>query len=131
MFTVLIAEDDEHNRELVRQTFEDSDRRILTAANGREALDILESEAVDLIISDVVMPVMDGKALLDALRASGAPSSQAPFVVLTAYSEHRRHFLERGVAAFIEKPFSGPELLDVAECAMQRANAAKRQGGSA
>ena len=70
MATILLAEDNEAVR-LLTQAKLRHQFTVVTAANGREALDILNRQHVDLIVADVMMPVMDGYQLVRTLRAEG------------------------------------------------------------
>lgn len=80
---------------------------ILIAANGSEALDLLKKQSVQLIISDVMMPVMDGFALLRQVK-SDIEFSHIPIILLTAKNtmQSRLEGLELGADAYIDKPFS-------------------------
>jgi signal transduction histidine kinase/ligand-binding sensor domain-containing protein/DNA-binding response OmpR family regulator len=84
---------------------------IREAANGREALNVLESQPVDLIISDVMMPLMDGFALCNAVK-NNVLYSHLPFILLTAQHNLKSRLtgLNQGADAYMEKPFS-PEHL--------------------
>lgn len=86
---------------------------ILTALNGEEALDILEKETVQLVISDIMMPVMDGFELCRNIK-SNFEYSHIPVILLTAKDtlQSKIEGLELGADAYIEKPFS-PEHLQV------------------
>ncbi len=67
--TILIVEDEELVRSMLRDKFEHEGYRVLEAEDGREGQNILEDEKVDLVISDLVMPRQDGLELLMAMRA--------------------------------------------------------------
>ena len=73
MATILIVEDDENARLLTEANLKRF-YTTLTAANGREALDILGREHADLILSDIMMPEIDGLEMAKTLRASGTTS---------------------------------------------------------
>jgi PAS domain S-box-containing protein len=81
--TVLLVEDHENLREAGRQMLEGLGYRALTAAHGREALDMLEGLAVDVVVTDVVMPEMGGKALR---RALGKMRPDLPVLAVTGYT---------------------------------------------
>ena len=80
---------------------------VLIAENGVEALDVLEQKSVDLIISDIMMPLMDGVELCKHLKQN-LDYSHIPVILLTAKTnlESRIEGLEEGADAYIEKPFS-------------------------
>src|SRR5262245_14795338 len=104
--TVLVVDDQPANRKLLR-TCLSSSWRVLEAANGLEALTLVGSEPVDLVLLDVTMPVMNG---LDACRAIKARYSRGrflPVILLTALSrpEDRDAGFEAGADEFMTKPF--------------------------
>lgn len=86
---------------------------ILCATNGLEALQILENDVVHLVISDVVMPIMDGFKLCATMKAS-VELSHIPIILLTAINtlQSKIDGLEHGADAYVEKPFS-PQFLQV------------------
>lgn len=86
---------------------------VVHAANGREALDRLSSEQVDLVITDWYMPEMNGLDFVKALRTSPA-TSHIPIVIVTANaaSDDIQHALELGVNSYILKPFTVDTMRD-------------------
>ena len=84
---------------------------VLTAASGREGLDIAVTEQPDAILLDVMMPDMDGIATLQALQANPATKS-IPVILMTAKAQaaDQRRFAELGVAGIITKPFKAMQL---------------------
>ena len=90
---------------LVRQLSESY--KVLTAANGVEALKILQESIINLIISDVMMPEMDGLELCDTVKTE-LDYSHIPIILLTAKTtlQSRIDGLKAGADAYIEKPFS-------------------------
>ena len=84
MFKILIAEDDSELRRMFARVLVHQGYSIREAANGKEALDILEHDYIDLVVSDIMMPVMDGYELVKQLRASG---STVPVLMITAKTE--------------------------------------------
>lgn len=109
--TVLIVEDHPDMQQFVNSLISPHHHTLL-ANNGVEALEILEKKTVDLIISDVMMPEMDGYALLQTLKDSDSYRS-IPVVMLTALSDeqHKLQALTTGVDDYLTKPFSPDELL--------------------
>jgi CheY-like chemotaxis protein len=79
---ILVVDDDEDARRLLLAHLSEEGFDTLTAVNGREALQVLESAPVDLIILDLLMPVMDGETFLDALRRDPR-FAQVPVVIVT------------------------------------------------
>lgn len=104
--TVLIVEDNKEMSAFIADEVNDN-YNILIAANGSEALDLLKKQSVQLIISDVMMPVMDGFALLRQVK-SDIEFSHIPIILLTAKNtmQSRLEGLELGADAYIDKPFS-------------------------
>lgn len=107
---LLIIEDDEEIRGFLYDYFE-KDYRIWEAANGKEGLDLAMSHHPDLIISDIMMPEMDGIEFCKLIKTN-IRSSHIPVILLTAKSGHAHHKdgIIAGADAYITKPFS-PELL--------------------
>ena len=103
--TVLIVED---NADLLRIVGGELSRwyRVKRASNGREALDVLGSEDVDIVVSDVMMPVMDGIELCRHIKEH-LETSHIPVVLLTAHTtlEAKREGLQCGADVYLEKPF--------------------------
>ncbi|UBM59065.1 response regulator [Marinilongibacter aquaticus] len=108
--TLLIVEDNEDLLDFIAQDLQ-GDYMILKALNGAEALDLLGQEKVDLIISDVMMPVKNGFELCREVKGN-IQTSHIPVILLTAKSamESRIEGLESGADAYIEKPFSSDYL---------------------
>ena len=92
--TLLLVEDEKPALELLRKILEGEGFRILTAGNGREALDRLEEQVVDVVITDLEMPVMTGADLLTQIQALADPP---PVIVVTAHGskEAGRHLVNR------------------------------------
>jgi two-component system cell cycle sensor histidine kinase/response regulator CckA len=114
--TILIVEDSPTQAARIRFLLEDQGYRVEQAANGSEGLGKAQSIRPDLIISDVLMPEMDGFALCQALK-SDPTTRTIPFVLLTGQrtpSDIIRG-LERGADNFITKPFESQYLLDRVE----------------
>lgn len=84
MLKILIAEDDRELRQLFTHVLVKNGYSVKGVANGQEALDALETDYFDLIISDIMMPVMDGYTLVRQLRQSG---STTPVLMITAKGE--------------------------------------------
>jgi two-component system, OmpR family, phosphate regulon response regulator PhoB len=111
MKTILLAEDEDHLRILVRTTLEDSKYRILEACNGLEALQLARDECPDLLVLDWMMPGMTGVDVVRTLlEESGAP---VPFILLTARGQEweKSEGAALGARGYLVKPFSPLELL--------------------
>ena len=117
---ILIVEDNKTLRRLLEYRLAKRfDVRV--AENGERALAAVEERMPDLIVSDIMMPVMDGFALLSALRAS--PATEAiPFIFLTAKTDDlsRQKGLKKGVDDYMTKPFDVDHLIDRVTQIVQR-----------
>ena len=108
---VLVLEDDPHACELLAYSLAEAGYNVLTAANGQEGLQKLEDQVVDVIVCDIMMPVMDGFAFRDAVLEDPVLREIA-FVFLTARTmpEDQVRGLRTGVDEYITKPYD-PEVL--------------------
>lgn len=103
---LLIVEDDADIRDLLETTLMFKEYRVLTAQNGREALEIIERERPAVVIADIMMPQLDGFGLVHRLRINPA-TRDIPVVFITAtyVSREDREFAIRiGATQFIQKP---------------------------
>lgn len=109
-YTILIVEDSSDMQKFVKKILPEK-YNILTATNGEEALDILKNNFVTLIISDIMMPRMNGIELCKIIK-SDVNYSHTPIVLLTAKTnlQSKIEGMEVGADAYVEKPFS-PEYL--------------------
>lgn len=114
MKLVLIVEDEYGNAEILQLLLEAAGFRVAAASNGKAALDLLKGETPALILSDFMMPVMNGAELGDAVRRNSA-LAHIPFVFMSATDEEvvRRAF--RGYDAFMAKPFEVDTLVALVE----------------
>ena len=104
MHTALIVDDEERLRRALARSLAHQSRRTLTAASGEEALRLLKEEEIDLVITDLVMPGMDGMTLVRNIKDL-APSIKT--IIITAYGSAGsvREAEELGVACYLAKPF--------------------------
>ncbi|HXX58452.1 MAG TPA: response regulator [Thermodesulfovibrionales bacterium] len=113
MSSVLIVEDSEATRALIRNVIEDigDDLNTTEAASGFEALKLLPSESFDLIITDINMPDINGLELINFIKTNER-YSHIPLIIVT--TEKSREDKERGLAlgadAYVTKPFTTEEL---------------------
>lgn len=107
---ILIVEDEPDIREFIRQSLRDP-YQILEARDGREGLHLALEEEPDLIISDVMMPEMNGLELTRAIKTDQR-TCHLPVILLTARAalEHKLEGLEEGADSYIPKPFNGRHL---------------------
>lgn len=113
---ILVVEDDETMRELLADCLSSLEAKVLTAANGVEALAIIEANDIQLVVSDVQMPRMGGMELLARIRAQGADGETGkttPIVILVTGQSQINEDSAKAAGAFalIHKPFRMQELL--------------------
>ena len=110
---ILVADDDGDVRELVVFRLERAGYRVVTAADGQEAVEVALERSPDVCVIDVMMPKLDGYQVTERLRASSG-LAEVPIVLLTASVEDAavsRGF-EVGASDYIKKPFGPHELLE-------------------
>ncbi len=119
MSKLLIVDDEQSYRQLLTLVFEGDGHQIRTAMNGREALEMLESEPAEVIITDVRMPDMDGIELLRHVREF---LPDVGFVLMTAFAtvDTAREAFKLGADDFIQKPFDVEELKIIVKKAFER-----------
>ncbi|UJR86821.1 response regulator [Sandaracinus amylolyticus] len=113
---VMIVEDDRDVRELLAEIVEDEGFATLAAANGREALDLLEAAKADalpcVILLDILMPVVDGWQFR-VMQESDAVLAGIPVVVLSAHADGPTAAERMRAAGFVRKPVDLDALLDM------------------
>jgi len=109
---ILVADDEESIRTVVSFTLEQAGYAVETAANGDEALEKVYAAPPDLILLDLMMPMVDGWEVLKLLR-SDPQTEKIPVVLLTAKGEIRDKMfaLQQGAADYVVKPFGKQDLL--------------------
>jgi two-component system sensor histidine kinase/response regulator len=109
---IFVVEDEAPLREGLKELLQGYGYEVVTTANGQEALDALAQSRPDLILADIMMPVMDGYALYEAVRANPAWDA-IPFIFLTALGDKTdiRLGRELGVDDYVVKPFEPEEVL--------------------
>jgi signal transduction histidine kinase/FixJ family two-component response regulator/HPt (histidine-containing phosphotransfer) domain-containing protein len=114
---ILMAEDNESIRDLMREMLTRRGHHVLTVENGLLALKAVQTGHFDVIIMDMHMPVMDGAEATRAIRALPMPESRIPIVALTAgLTEDQRHaYLVAGVSQIVAKPAHWPTLFEAIE----------------
>jgi CheY-like chemotaxis protein len=114
--TILVVENEVSNRLLIERVLSTRGYRCLSASNGREALEVLEREQVDLILTDLSMPVLDGYKTTQLIRAMPG-LAQVPIVAVTAFALNDEGEAARqiGCTEYLTKPFKPRQLLEVVE----------------
>jgi len=117
---ILIADDEADIRNLIKINLEENGYTVLSAQNGKEALDLLLSEDIHLAILDVMMPIMDGFNLLRKIREYNT----IPVIMLTARTDDMDKVLGLGLGAddYLSKPFSVSELIARVGAQLRRSN---------
>lgn len=116
---VLMVDDEERMRKLVRDFLVKKDFQVLEAGDGEEAIDVFFADKkIDLVILDVMMPKMNGWEVLETIRKY----SKVPVILLTAKAEERDELrgFELGVDEYITKPFSPKILVARVEALLRR-----------
>ena len=127
MKKILVIEDEPAMRSNLRDILELENFLPVTAANGREGIATALRELPDLILCDVLMPELDGHAVLSALRTDAA-TARIPFVFLTAKGEHAdvRAGMNLGADDYLVKPVRVDDLLEAIAARLERA---QQRGG--
>lgn len=105
--TVLVVDDDPDIRESIEELLRSDGLDAAVAANGEEALRVIDQRRIDVILLDLMMPVMDGRQMVEEMRRRNV---RVPVVLLSAGRDLRRVSQELGLPA-VEKPFDLDELL--------------------
>ena len=127
---VLIVDDEPDGRALLHRLLKDAGADVRAAEGGMEAIGILQREPVDVILSDIGMPGLDGYEFMRRVRALGDPQvSGVPAIALTAYAreEDRLRSLSAGFQQHVAKPYSFPELA-IAIAGLRRGDAVAAPG---
>lgn len=105
---ILVVDDDAPILRLVRAKLQADGYRVLTAMNGQEAVDLTMSERPDLVVLDLMMPIMDGITAMRHIREE----SKVPIILLTARTSatEKIHGLDSGADDYVTKPFNPDEL---------------------
>jgi len=114
--TILVIENEVSNRILIERVLSTRGYYCLSASNGREALEILDRERVDLILTDLSMPVLDGYRTTQLIRSRPALVN-VPIVAVTAYAlnDENEAALQIGCNEYLTKPFKPRQLLEVVD----------------
>jgi len=111
MTTVLVAEDNAVNRELLRELLEARGYLVVEACDGQEAIQMTEQAQPDILLVDIGMPVLDGFGVLRALREDPR-LTKLPALAITAYAMQgdREKILSAGFDGYLSKPINAREL---------------------
>ncbi|MEP3420946.1 MAG: response regulator [Erythrobacter sp.] len=103
---VLLAEDTESNRYVIERMLSSIGCETVAVTNGVEALEALRAQPFDVVLMDVMMPIMDGEQATQEIRALSGPTSRTPIIGVTAHSlqAERERLLSAGMTACLAKP---------------------------
>ena len=128
MKTILVIEDNDEIRENTAEILELSNYKVYTAPNGKEGVALASDKKPDLIVCDIMMPVLDGYGVLHMINK--IPELQTiPFIFITAKAERAeiRKGMELGADDYLTKPFSSTELLNAVEGRLKRSDFLKER----
>ncbi len=110
---VLVVEDDLENREALAANLASERAHVLTAASAAEALELMKSSRVDVLLSDIAMPLEDGYTLIRKVRALDGAAAKVPAAALTALArdEDRQQSLDAGFQLHLAKPIDSASLI--------------------
>lgn len=119
MFQILVVEDDKELRDLFCTVLSDNGYTVISASNGLKAFDILENNYIDLIISDVMMPVMDGFEMIRAIREA---KYTTPILIITARENaaDKQEGFQAGTDDYMVKPIDVNEMIWRVEALLRR-----------
>ena len=128
MQAILICDDEKDIRDALRIYLKGAGYETMEAENGRELLDLLQSHKPDLVLLDIMMPVMDGLTALAELRRSG----DLPVIILTAKGEDSDKIagLNLGADDYITKPFNAMEVLARLRAVLRRTGRERKDSPS-
>lgn len=128
---ILAVDDERHIVRLVEVNLQRAGYEVVTAYDGREALEKVKAENPDLVVLDVMMPYMDGFEVLKHLKADPA-TAEIPVIMLTAKAQDADVFRgwQSGVDCYLTKPFNPMELLTFVKRIFDSASQSAGAGGS-
>lgn len=123
MFHILVVDDDKNTRRLMRAVLEEEHYTVYTAENGEEALEVMESEHIDLVVLDIMMPKMDGYEFTEMLRSV---QNELPILMVSAKqlpADRKKGFVA-GTDDYMTKPVDEEEMLLRIKALLRRAKIA-------
>lgn len=126
MFNVLIVEDDQKLNHLIKVTLSKNGYSVFSAFNGNEGLDVFDNNYIDVVVSDIMMPSMDGYALAKAIRERNAT---IPILFVSAKDkyEDKQQGFKLGIDDYMVKPIDIDELLLRVSALLRRAQIANER----
>lgn len=106
-YSLLVVDDNEMNRDLLSQRLERQGYRVTVAVDDRQALELLDREQFNLVLLDIMLPVMNGYQVLEQLKADES-LSHIPLIITTALDESdgKSRCMELGAEDYLTKPFN-------------------------
>lgn len=119
---ILLVEDEENLREIAKEYFLQENYHVFTACDGKEALEIFEEEAIDLVVLDIMLPELDGWSVCRRIRKN----SNVPIIMVTARVDEDDKLLgyELGADEYVTKPYSPKVLVSRANAILRRVDGA-------
>jgi len=126
MKSILLIEDNDEIRENTAEILELSNFKVYRASDGKEGVQLALDKKPDLVVCDIMMPVLDGYAVLHMLQHN-PDTENIPFIFLTAKTEREnwRKGMDLGADDYITKPFTGTELITAIEGRLKKADKLK------
>ena len=120
MKKILVVDDENFNRDIIKKVLIKEGFSILEATNGKESLKMLESNDIDLILMDIMMPIMDGFKAIETIKKQSL-YKKLPIIAITALSDTQTYqkALKLGARTLITKPFKLPLLIDSVKSALK------------
>src|SRR5687768_16248903 len=127
---ILLIEDNKEIRENTSEILELANYKVTTASNGKEGVEKTQKERPDLIICDIMMPLLDGYGVLHLLSKNEETAS-IPLIFLTAKADRSdfRKGMEMGADDYLTKPFDEIELLNAIESRLKKSELMKKDFG--
>ena len=115
MFHILVVDDDKNTRKLIEAVLRRENFTVSTSENGKDALEKLDGEHIDLVVLDVMMPEMDGLEATKAIRQSKRKDHNILIYALSAnaFIENENESLEAGMNGYLAKPIDNQKLKEV------------------
>jgi CRP/FNR family transcriptional regulator, cyclic AMP receptor protein len=128
MKTILLIEDNQNIRENTAEILELANYNVLTAENGKIGVELAVERQPDIIICDIMMPVLDGYGVLHLLQKDPVVHN-TPFIFLTAKAERSdmRKAMDLGADDYLTKPFEASELLNAVDSRLKKADVLKQE----
>lgn len=116
--TILVVDDENEFKEVLKEVFQMAGYTCLTASNGKEALKVLDKNNVDLVLTDIVMPKMDGIRLTEIIKEK----YDSQVIMMTGYVKDftRKDAVDRGASEFINKPLDIKKLLGLVKSLLRK-----------